>query len=55
MTHKTLVKKNEKGEVIATVRLLAKHVHMLANQDLWEEIDDDPDIAGHTKYYSKGA
>jgi len=53
--HKTLVKKNDKGEVVATVRMLGSHVHMLAHRDKWVEIEDDPDIANHKKYYPKGS
>jgi len=53
MTHKTLVRKNEKGEVIATVRLLGKHMQHLADKDLWEEVEDTPDPADHKKFYPK--
>ena len=54
MTHKTLVKKNDKGEVIATVRLLGNHFHLLHEKNTWEEVDDTPDSKDHKKFYPKG-
>jgi hypothetical protein len=50
MSHKTYVKKDEEGNVLATVRMHEGHKHLLAHG--FEEIEDDPKIAEHVKYYS---
>lgn len=50
IVHRTFVKKDANGKVLATARVATKGKHYLA--DGFEEIKDDPNIAEHGKYYA---